>query len=103
LGYALHSTENFVAHWLFLKGYETRVVAETPDTVEIEAFGDVAKLLIKVHSASYPEIPAALSSEEESEIIARAKRLSYVPWEAKVQIDDEFQVVRKIEWRLLLQ
>lgn len=93
--------ERIAASALVGMGYQTNVDARQPGSTEIEAIQNDRKLLVQVKTAVVPDTPSQLSSEEERNIKSRATKLGCEPYEAKVQLDDWFRLVGKIEWRNL--
>jgi hypothetical protein len=94
--------EHIVSHWLTEKGYRTHLIAKGPDVTGIEAQGHVGKLLIQVRSAVLPDLPKSLSNYDEHRVKSQASELGYIPWEAKVQLDDDLRIIGKIKWRKLV-
>lgn len=93
--------EQAVSQWLRSKGYEAKVSARDPTLADIEARGSGGNLLVQVKAAVLPSSPSYLSSEEERDIRARAARLGFQAWEARVQLDQENRQVGAIVWRRL--
>lgn len=93
--------ERIVARELAAKGYRTNIDTRAPGSTDIEARGTSANLLVQVKTAMSPNLPAALSGEEERNIKSRAARLGWEAWEAKVQIDSKGNLVGAVGWRKL--
>jgi hypothetical protein len=97
----LIQSEEIVAQYLTRTGYKTKISPHSSKTYEIEALGELCQILIKVKSAFYPDVPGCLTSDEEQDIRLKAESMCSIPWEAKVQLDRNLQIVGKINWRLL--
>ena len=93
--------ERIVAQELVSKGYRTNVDTKLPGSTDIEAKSSAANLLVQVKTAVSPNQPASLSSDEERNIKARATKISYQAWEAKVQLNESYKLIGKIVWRKL--
>ena len=92
--------ERLVAHWLSAHGYSTTIDTKGPGSTDIEAKGTTS-LLVQVKAAKQPGTPDTLSADEERNITARAARLGYEAWEARVQLDQQLGQVGEIQWRKL--
>jgi hypothetical protein len=97
-----HTGEHIVTNWLSEKGYVTHLLSKGPDAIDIEAQGQISKLLVQVRSAIEPELPKSLSNNDEIRIKSHAVALGYIPWEAKIQLDNELRMIGKIQWRRLI-
>jgi hypothetical protein len=93
--------ERLVAHWLAEHGYSTNLDTKAPGSTDIEARGNAKSLLVQVKSAVQPNTPDTLSSDEVRNITARAARLGFEAWEARVQLDQQQRQVGDIQWRKL--
>jgi hypothetical protein len=81
-------------------GFECHHDTKGPGSTDIEAKNKAGGMLVQVKAALHPNKPASLSSEECRAIVARAKTLGFVAWQAKVQINETGQLVGK-EWQQL--
>jgi hypothetical protein len=93
--------ERLVAQWLIDKRYSVKVDTNVPGSADIQATCNKVNLLVHVKTAVFPNVPACSSVEEKGNIKSRATRLSYEAWEAKVQLDANFELVGNIIWRKL--
>jgi len=93
--------EKIVGAWLAGRGYTTNIDTKLPGSTDIEAVGSTASLLVQVKTAVSPSGPPAVTSEEAGSISARAKRLGWQAWEARVAVDRDLRPVGEIQWRRL--
>lgn len=93
--------ERLVAAWLAARNYSTNIDTKGDGSTDIEARSTQASLLVQVKAAVQPNTPASLTPEEELNIKSRATRLRLQAWEAKVQLNQQFQQVGDIQWRKL--
>jgi len=93
--------EQLVAQWLVGRKYAVKVDTHVPESTDIQATCNKVNLLVHVKTAVFPNVPECLSAEEKGTIKSRAHRLSYEAWEAKVQLDANFELVGNIVWRKL--
>jgi len=86
--------ERAVMNWLARKGWEiTRWDTQAPGSTDIEAQSGNKKLLIQVKSAVYPNQPSSLSWAEKRNIKSRAARIGAEPWEARVLLDKNLNLM----------
>jgi hypothetical protein len=97
------AAEQIVAQWLSHKGFFTNIATRLPGSTGIEAIGRDRKLLVLVKSSLVPYAPAIMTREEEENVRARAAGLGYQPWEARVMLDGQLELVIEIQWRELSQ
>lgn len=98
----LKAGEGTIVQWLQDNGYTTNWEARSPETTDIGAEAVEAHVLVQIRSAVVPDMPSALSSDEERSLKARATAINYQAWEAKVQLDAKLQPVGQIMWRQLV-
>ena len=95
--------ERHAIDWLKAEGYsimkwDTQVTGPS----EIEAQSDAKRLLVHVKTAAYPNYPSKLSEEEEKTFTTRANGVGAQPWEARVQVGANMELVGNVEWRRIL-
>ena len=90
--------EKIVSAALTNLGYSCYRNTQQPGSTDIEARGQTKTLLVQVKTSLYPDHPADLSGEERRNITSRATRLGYEAWQAKVQINDDEELVGEIKW-----
>jgi hypothetical protein len=93
--------ERIVASWLSAKGWATNIDTRGPGSTDIEGRGANGGLLVQVKTAMAPGVPPRLSGDEEGSIRARAGRLRWDAYEARVQVDPYLRRVGDIGWRKL--
>jgi hypothetical protein len=94
--------ERIVVTWLQNHAYIIdRWDTQAPGSTDIEAHAQV-KLLIQVKTSVAPNIPASLSTDEETNIKQRATRISAQAYEARVQLDSNLTLFGEIMWRRLV-
>ena len=85
-------------NWLKSNGYAIdRWDTQSPGSTDIEAHG-AERVLVQVKSAIYPNEPAYLSSDEVRNIKSRATRIGANPYFAKVSLNQDLSLRKKIEW-----
>lgn len=84
-------------------GYRCRQNTQLPGSTDIEAVGRTSgkKMLVQVKTALHPNTASSLSTNEKSNITARADRLSATAWLAQVQINNQGKLIGKIRWTKL--
>ncbi|MGA7725908.1 MAG: hypothetical protein WCA95_11565 [Opitutaceae bacterium] len=90
--------ERYVEQWLTSKGYKCNRNTQLPGSTDIEAHGSPTSLLVQVKTAVSPNVPAVLTADENKNITARAAKLGWQPWLARVTIDAKNQLVGEILW-----
>lgn len=93
--------EQIVDSSLTSKEYKTNLNTRLPGSTDIEAVGTKDSLLVQVKTAMSPSTPVDLSSDEVRNIKSRAARLGYQPWQAKVIVDANLNLVGDIQWMRL--
>jgi hypothetical protein len=93
--------ERIVSRSLGAKGWATNIDTKLPGSTDIEARGTNAGLLIQVKTAIAPRVPPRLSGDEERNVKARAIRLRWDAYEARVQVDMCLRLIGDIGWRKL--
>jgi hypothetical protein len=90
--------EKIVTAALTRMGYSCYRNTQQAGSTDIEATSSTKNLLVQVKTSVYPDVPADLSGEERRNITSRATRLGYEAWQAKVQINDNEELVGQINW-----
>ncbi len=93
--------ERIVARALADKGWRTNIDTKAPGSTDIEARGTNGGLLVQVKTATSPNKPAGISSDEERNIKSRAAKLRWDAYEARVQLDANGRLIGAIGWRKL--
>ncbi|MBA7696222.1 hypothetical protein ES703_104865 [subsurface metagenome] len=93
--------EQIVDSSLTSKRYKTNLNTRLPGSTDIEAVGSETSLLVQVKASMSPSTPADLSSDEVRNIKSRATRIGYQPWQAKVTVDANLNLVGEIKWKKL--
>lgn len=93
--------ERIVDAALAAMGYHTNLNTRQPGSTDIEAAGSQVSLLVQVKTAVAPAVPSDMSSDEVRNIKARAAKLAYQAWQAKVSVDGNLKLVGEIVWKRL--
>lgn len=93
--------ETYVAAGLRDLGFTIiRAGARAPVGEFIEAWKARRRVVVRVNSTVLPEDPRALTPDAEQELRSRAKRTGGQPWEARVLLSADLELVR-LNWRPL--
>ena len=93
--------ERYVVAELEQKGYRCHHDTKGSGATDIEARSNEYNLLVQVKTGTQPNAPGELSSAEIAAIKARAARLGWQAWSAKVSLDARGAMLGAIGWTKL--
>lgn len=93
--------EKHATAWLRSNGWSCYRNTQQAGATDIQAQSGTKTILVQVKTAVFPNNPVALSTDEKSAIVSRAKNNGYEAWLAQLQINSEGALLGQISWTKL--